>query len=388
MAEISGRVAPGFERVREAFAENFARRSEVGAALCVLRDGAPVVDLWGGVADAASGRAWEEDSLAVVFSTTKGVTATCVHHLVERGLLDLEATVASYWPEFAAQGKAGITLCDVLSHRAGVPVVEAELTLEQVCAWDPVCEAIAAQAPIWEPGTRHGYHVRTYGWILGEVVRRATGATLGSYLAKEIAGPLGLDLHLGLPLEHESRVAAMLAPLEPSDPKEIALRERVMGPDTLMGRALTGPSNLFRYGPMWNRRMLHATEMPSSNGIASARGIARLYAALVGEVDGRRLLAPASVDRARALEVEGPDAVIRVPTRFGLGYMLPPSLAPSCPEGCFGHPGAGGSLGFADPEARVGFGYVMNQMQLGLTGDARAASLVESVYACLREPAR
>jgi CubicO group peptidase (beta-lactamase class C family) len=385
MSGIRGRVAPGFEPVREAFAQNFEERSEVGAAVCVVRDGAPVVDLWGGVADAASGRAWEEDTLAVVFSTTKGVTAACIHHLVERGVLDLDAPVASYWPEFAVKGKAGILLRDVLSHRAGVPSVDAALTLEDVCAWDPVCEAIAAQAPLWEPGTRHGYHVRTFGWILGEVVRRATGATLGSYLAKEIADPLGLDLYIGLPLEHESRVAAMLAPLEPTDPKEVALRARVMGPDTLLGRALSGPSNLFRYGPMWNRRMLHATEMPSSNGIGSARAVARLYAALVGEVDGRRLLEPATIARARAPRSEGPDAVIHVPTRFGLGFMLPPSLSAACPPSCFGHPGAGGSLGFADPEARIGFGYVMNQMQLGLTGDARAASLVESVYESLGE---
>jgi CubicO group peptidase (beta-lactamase class C family) len=385
MSGIRGRVAPGFEPVREAFAQNFAERREVGAALCVLRDGVPVVDLWGGVADAASGRAWEEDTLAVVLSTTKGVTATCIHHLLERGVLDLDAPVASYWPEFAAAGKGEIPLRDVLTHCAGVPSVDAELTLEEVCAWDPVCEAIAAQAPEWEPGTRHGYHVRTFGWILGEVVRRATGATLGSYFAKEIAAPLGLDFYIGLPLEHEPRVAAMLAPLEPSDPEEIALRERFMGPETLLGRALTGPSNLFRHGPMWNRRALHATEMPSSNGIGSARAVARLYAALVGEIDGRRLLDPTTVERARALRVEGPDAVIRVPTRFGLGFMLPPSLGPTCPDGCFGHPGAGGSLGFADPDARLGFGYVMNQMQLGLTGDARAASLVESVYDSLRE---
>lgn len=341
----------------------------------------PVVDLWAGSADRERGRPWQRDTRALVFSSTKGITAAVVHRLLESGALELEAPVARYWPEFAANGKAGITLRDVLTHRAGLAAVDGELTLEQVLAWHPVCAAIAAQRPNWPPGSAHGYHVRSYGWILGEIVRRATGMTLGELFRREFAEPLGLDFWIGLPEQHEASVARLYPAPEPADPRALELRERFLGPDTLLGRALAGPSNLFSYGEMWNTRALHAAEMPSSNGIGSARSLARCYAALIGEVDGVRLLRPDTLARATAPEVDGPDRVIGMPTRFGLGFMLPPVLCPSCPPTAFGHAGAGGSLGFADPAAELGFGYVMNQMQLGLTGDERAASLAKAVYA-------
>jgi CubicO group peptidase (beta-lactamase class C family) len=214
-------------------------------------------------------------------------------------------------------------------------------------------------------------------------VRRATGRTLGRWFADEIAKPLALDFWIGLPLEQESRVATLLPAPAPTDPKEIALRERFFGPDTLLGRALSGPSNLFSYGPMWNTRPLRAAELPSSNGIGDARSLAKLYAATIGSVDGLRLLAPATIERAAREAVSGSDAVIFLPTRFGLGFMLPPTLSAACAEGSFGHPGAGGSLAFADPGAGIAFGYVMNQMQMGLVGDARAAALVEATYRAL-----
>ncbi|HEX5068467.1 MAG TPA: serine hydrolase domain-containing protein [Myxococcota bacterium] len=383
---IQGRVEPGFEAVREAFAHNFEAHSEVGAAVCIYRGGAPVVDLWGGRADPESGRPWQRDTLAIVFSTTKGITAACIARLAERGELDVEAPVARYWPEFAANGKADIRVCDVMSHRAGLAEVAGRFTLEEVCEGTAVVEALAKQAPQWTPGSAHGYHVRSYGWILGEVVRRVTGLRFGAVLARELAAPLGLanDLFVGLPAAQDARVARLLPAPEPADPKERELRARFMGPDTRLGRALSGPSNLFAYGEMWNTRLLRGAEMPSSNGIATARALARVYAAQVGAVDGVRLLAPETVERFRAVQVDGPDLVILVPTRFGLGFALPPMLSPECPEGCFGHPGAGGSLAFADPDAHIGFGYAMNQMQMGLTGDARAASLVRALYDSLR----
>jgi CubicO group peptidase (beta-lactamase class C family) len=384
VSEIQGTVAPGFEPVRDAFARNFSEHGEVGAACCVYRHGEPVVDLWGGLADRDTARPWQRDTLAIVFSTTKGITAACVHRLAEQGRLDLDAPVARYWPEFAANGKSRITIADVLTHRAGLAAVEGDLSLDEVCAWDPVCAAIAAQPPNWEPGSAHGYHVRSFGWILGEVVRRVTGATLGRYLAEEFAEPLGVDFYVGLPRSEEKRVATLYGPPEPTDPDALALREKFMGPDTLLGRALAGPSGLFSYGPMWNTRLLREAEMPSSNGIGSARAVARLYASLVGAVDGLRMLRPETVANAARVRAEGNDAVILVPVRFGLGFMRPPALGLECPEPCFGHPGAGGSLGFADPERRIGFGYVMNQMQLGLVGDERAAGLVKAVYASAR----
>ncbi|HVN40023.1 MAG TPA: serine hydrolase domain-containing protein [Myxococcota bacterium] len=385
---IEGRVSKGFEPVREAFAHNFEAHGEVGAAVCVLRDGEPVVDLWGGLADPATRRAWERDTMALVFSTTKGVTAACIARLAERGVIDVEAPVARYWPEFAANGKAEIRVSDVMTHRAGLAEVEGRFTLEEACAADAVCAALAKQAPQWPPCSAHGYHARTYGWILGEVVRRATGERFGAVLAREIAAPLGLeyDLFVGLPARYDARVARTLPAPAPTDPKERELRERFMGPDSRLGRVLSGPSNLFEYGDMWNTRLLRGAEMPSSNGIATARALARVYASLVGPVDGVRLLSPETVARFRAPQVDGPDLVILVPTRFGLGFALPPMLSPEAPASCFGHPGAGGSLAFADPDSRIGFGYAMNQMQLGLTGDARAASLVRAIYASLRRP--
>jgi CubicO group peptidase (beta-lactamase class C family) len=380
---VQGMVEPRFAPVRTAFAANFARHGEVGAACAVYHRGRPVVDLWAGTADEARGTPWSEDTAALVFSATKGMTAACVLRLVERGVLDLETPVAAYWPEFAAEGKAAIPLAWVASHQAGVPAVDAALTLEQVLAWDPVATAIAAQRPEWEPGSRHGYHFRTYGWILGEVVRRVTGRTLGRFFADEIAAPLGADFWIGLPEREEERVARLIPPPPLPDPEARAVFERMMAPDTLLGRAMTGPANLFHYDEMWNRRDLHAAEMPSSNGIGTARALARLYAALAGEVDGVRLLGPETLAVARAVRADGPDAVLMLPTRFGTGFMLPPVLAPTGGPAAFGHPGAGGSLGLGDAEAEIGFGYVMNRMQLGVTGDPRAACLVEAVYTSL-----
>ncbi len=365
-----------------AFRDNFSERNDLGAAVCVYVDGEPAVDLWGGYADPGRERVWQEDTLAVAFSSTKGITATCVHRLVEAGKLDLEMPVAHYWPEFAAQGKEHIPVSWVLTHQAGLAAVEAELTTEEVFAWDPVVEAIAAQAPSWEPGSAHGYHARTYGWILGEVVRRITGLRLGTFLAEEISKPLGLDLHIGLPALHERRVATLVPPEPPSNLVARQIQERMMGPGTLLGRALHGPGEL-AYGDVWNSRALHAAELPSSNGIGTARSLARHYAALVGEVDGVRLLSEESVEAARAVQVSGRDRMIKLPTRFGMGYMLPKTLGSACGPNAFGHPGAGGSLGFADPSCGLAFGYVMNRMKLGLTGDARSETLVQAAYSCL-----
>jgi CubicO group peptidase (beta-lactamase class C family) len=390
MNTVHGAWARGFEPVREAFANNLAE-SEVGAACCVYWNGEPVVDIWGGFADRESGRPWQRDTAALVFSSTKGITAALVHLLAQRDQIELDAPVARYWPEFAANGKQSIAVRDVLSHRAGVPAVEGNLTLEDVYAWHPICTAIAAQKPIWEPGTAHGYHARTFGWILGEVIRRVTGLSAGQLLAKEVAEPFAIELWIGLPEAIEPRVATNYTAPESTDPNQRALRAKFMGPDTLLGRALEGPAGVLPYGPIWNTRALHAAELPSSNGIASARGLARFYAALIGDVDGhRRLLSAPVVAAATAAQVEGPDKVILMPTRFGSGFALPPMLGLALPDTAFGHPGAGGSLGFADPASGLAFGYVMNQMQLGIAGDPRAERLLSATYACVaaRENAR
>jgi CubicO group peptidase (beta-lactamase class C family) len=379
---IDGLVEPGFEGVADALRANLERRGDVGAACCVYVDGRPMVDIWAGVADVATNRAWDEDTLALVFSSTKGATAICANLLIERGALDPDARVADVWPEFAANGKADIPLRAVLSHRAGLPVVEGEFTLEQALSWDPVVEQLATQAPRWDwHESVPGYHVRSYGWLTGEVVRRVTGRTIGQFFADEVTGPLGIEWWIGLPESEEPRVATLLPPPPPGDPVIRELIETFTAPGTMTGDAMSGPSNLFHYDDMWNTRRLHAPELPSSNGIASARAIARLYAATVGEVDGYRVLSNDTVARASQTESEGTDRVIGVPEQFGLGFSLGPGLPPACGPLAFGHPGAGGSLGFADPEARIGFGYAMNQMKLDL--DGRSEMLVRAVYEAL-----
>jgi len=374
-----GYVDAGFEPVRAAFEENFELHGDLGAACCVYLDGRPVVDLWGGFADLAGGRFWEDDTVAIVFSATKGVTAACVNLLIERGGLDPDAPVAAYWPEFAANGKGGIPLRWVLCHKAGLAAVDGTLTLPEVLAWDPVVRAIAAQSPNWEPGTAHGYHARSFGWILGEVVRRVSGRSLGRYFADEIAAPLGLDFWIGLPADVLPRRACLIPP--DADLPSIA---DLLGANSLTARVMTGPAGLFAYDEMWNRPDVLAAEMPSSNGVGSARALARLYAALVGVVDGVRVLGAETVRDATAVQAEGADRVLILPTRFGRGFMLQPMLAPDAGPRSFGHTGAGGSLGFADPEARLGFGYVTTKMKFDLGGDERTQGLVRAVYRVLR----
>jgi CubicO group peptidase (beta-lactamase class C family) len=375
---IHGHVARGFEAVRDAFAGNLAHHGDVGAACCVYRRGQPVVDLWSGCADHAAGRPWDEDTVQIVFSATKGITAACVHLLVERRALELDAPVAAVWPEFGARGKDRIPLRWVLCHTAGLAAVDGDLTLAQVLAWDPVTAAIAAQAPNWPPGTAHGYHARSFGWILGEVVRRVSGRSLGRFFADEIAGPLGVDFRIGVPADQLARCARILPP------ENLPSLADLLGPDSLMARVMTGPSGLFAYDDMWNRPDVLAAEMPSSNGVGNARALARFYAALVGEVDGIRVLRPETVEVARTVQASGPDRVLYLPSWYALGFMPQPMLAPAAGPASFGHPGAGGSLGFADPEAELGFGYVTTRMKFDPAGDERSRALVAAVYGSLR----
>ena len=388
VVRASGHVELGFETVREAFEANFDERGDVGAAFCLYVEGRPVVDIWGGVADPKSGRPWAEGTLALVYSTTKGVTAICAHLLAERGQLDLDAPVARYWPEFAAAGKETVTVRHLLSHRAGLPTLEPILAPGEALAWEPAVANLAAQAPLWEPGTRHGYHAVTFGWLVGEVIRRVSGRSPGRFLAEEIAGPLGLDLWIGLPEAEEPRVARLLAAGPPvPDPEALAAMpadqiERLramMAPGSLMQRALNPTDPPFSF----NRREVHAAELPGANGIATARSLARLYAATVGEVDGRRLLSAGTVAAATVPRSEGPDEVLVRPTRFGSGFFLPSPFSPLMGPRSFGHAGAGGSLALADPDLQVGFAYVMNQMQQGLAADPRSAALVAAVEKAL-----
>jgi CubicO group peptidase (beta-lactamase class C family) len=385
---VGGVVESRFEAVREAFAANFRERGEVGAACCVYVGGRPVVDIWGGVADEKTGREWAEDTPVLVYSTTKGVTAICAHHLAERGGLDLDAPVVRYWPEFGAEGKEATTVRQLLAHQAGLPTLEPKLNPADALAWDPAVEQLARQAPLWEPGTQHGYHAVTYGWLVGEVIRRATGRSVGRYLAEEIAGPLDLDLWIGLPDRQQSRVAR----LRPAPPVRLSRDERAAIPqaelDRLMAMADPGSLLMRALNPTdppfsFNSSELRAAELPGANGIGTARSLARLYAATIGEVDGVRLLSPRTLAGATAEQSNGPDAVLGLVTRFGSGFFLPSAFSPLMGPRSFGHAGAGGSLACADPDTGVAFAYVMNQMQQSISGDPRPAALVSAVVGAL-----
>ncbi|MEX2255005.1 MAG: serine hydrolase domain-containing protein [Acidimicrobiia bacterium] len=380
--ELRGTLAPGFERVGDAFLANFAQHGEVGAACAVSLDGEPVVDVWAGQADVESGRAWDRDTIVIVFSCTKGVMAVAANQLIEQGRLDPDAPVAEYWPEFAANGKGSIPVAWVLSHRAGLAAIDdPNLTLDDVASWDPVIAAIAAQEPNWEPGTKHGYHARTYGWMTGELVRRITGLMPRAYVAQQIAGPLDLDFSIGVEQADDHRVAT-LYPAQFDDPEIEKLASEVLrDPSTMLGRVMGGPSALFAYDDMWNTRLMRGAQMPSSNGHGDARALSRMYAACLDEIDGVRLLAPETVARATEMRSSGTDCVIGQPLSFGLGFGLSPTFGPTVGPRAFGHSGAGGSIAFADPDRGLTFAYVMNQMRLSMSEpDPRGQGLIEAAY--------
>ena len=381
---IGGIVEPGFEAVRDAFVRNFTEHGELGAEVAVHLNGRKVVDLWGGIADAATGRPYDDRTLQLVFSTTKGATAVCVALLAQRGEIDYDAKVADYWPEFAAAGKADMPVHFVMSHRAGLPVIDRKLTAEEVFAWTPLVEALAAQEPIWEPGTAHGYHAVTYGHLAGELVRRISGKGIGAFFADEVAKPLGLDFWIGLPESEESRVAP-LVPAPPPPPEMVEMMAQFIGPDSLAGRALSLEGAFAVTGDemIFNTRAMHAAEIPAANGITNAASLSRMYAACISEVDGIRLLTPETVAKVSETQTSGPDKCLMLESTFGLGFMTSGVMTPMLGPSSIGHAGAGGSLGFADADSGIGFGYVMNQMQMNLAGDPRPAGLIEAVRASL-----
>ncbi|MEV5279995.1 serine hydrolase domain-containing protein [Streptomyces sp. NPDC052811] len=405
VVDVQGAVAPGYEPVRDAFVRNFEQRGERGAAVAVYRDGCKVVDLWagtkhvdgtggagatspnGGTGAADGTTPWAVDTAQIVRSATKGVAAAVPLLLHQRGRLDLDAPVSTYWPEFKAHGKERTLVRHLLSHRAGVPALDRPLTPAEALDGESGPAAVAAQPPFWAPGTAHGYHAQTYSWLLGELVRRVTGRTIGRWVAEEIAGPLGLDFWLGVPDEEAHRVGRV-GPVEAPEGGDGGLRLR---PKRSVAEAYRDPQSLTRraFGaidplPDENDPAYRAAELPASAGISTARALARFYAATLGEVDGgARLFAPATLTLARTEESSGPDRVLVVNTRFGLGYMLHGPASPLLAPGSFGHPGRGGSLGFADPESGVAFGYVTNGLQKGVTADPRAQALVRAVRSAL-----
>ncbi len=377
--EIRGSCDERFAGVRSALARNFRDHGEVGAAVAITIEGRLVVDLWAGWADRIRTRPWQRDTLVNVFSVGKAMAALSLLVLVERGQVDLDAPAARYWPEFAARGKSEVTVRMLLCHRAGLPAIRRSLPRFAMYDWELMTSALAAEEPWWEPGRTHGYHVNTFGFLIGEIVRRVSGESIGAFFRREVAAPLGADFHFGIGPEHDQRIADYLFGDEPpemvddDDERQFLLRHVYLNPPGLSG-----------FGTV-NTRAWRAAEMPSTNGHASARAVARIYSVLAcgGAIDGVRLLRTETIERAIAEASSGPDLVLRRPSRFGLGFQL---TQPERPLGTnprsFGHFGAGGSLGFADPDAKLAFAYTMNQPGPRWQ-NPRNRALIDAVYASL-----
>ena len=391
-----GTCKPGFESVAEAFQNNFDAKGEVGASVCLTVGGETVVDLWGGVADQKTGAPWTRDTVGIVFSCTKGATAICAHVLASRGKLDLDAPVAELWPEFARNGKERATTRMMLDHSVGVPALRAKVKDSGPYEWDYMTGLLAEEAPFWEPGTRNGYHGLTFGWTVGEMVRRPAGVSLGTFFQNEIARPLGLDFWIGLPEAIEPRVARIIPFIYKAEqaktPFMIDLATKKESPAALF---------FFNVGA-WraggaNTRAGHAAEIGAANGITNARGLAGMYAPLANGggklVDGKTLARMGEVSMATH-----DDATLRIPTRFAPGFMKsmdnrrrsigaelfgPDVDSVIMGSAALGHVGAGGSLGFADPVAGLSFGYTMNRMGPGLLMNERGQALVDAAYLSL-----
>ena len=373
---LRGRCDAGFEAVRDAFADNFRIRGELGAAVALAVDGRTVVDLWAGSADVSRTRPWERATLVDVFSVGKAMAAACVLLLAERGAVDLDGPVARCWPEFAAAGKDEVTVRMLLAHRAGLPALRRDVAPEEIYDWTSMAGALAAEEPWWEPGTTHGYHVNTLGFLAGEIVRRVSGESIGAFFRREVARPLSLDCHFGVPAGDDARVAEYAFGGESSaeDP-----RTAQVGPERrfLLDRVYLNPPALSGLGTV-NTREWRAAEIPSANGHATARAVAAFYAAL-----GRRLLAPGVLREATTEHSAGTDFVLARPSRFGLGFQLTQPERPLGPGPAgFGHFGVGGSVGFADPDAGLAFGYVMNRSVPGWL-NPRNRALIDALYQCV-----
>jgi CubicO group peptidase (beta-lactamase class C family) len=374
---ISGFVEPGFEPVKEAFEANFTNGLECGACVAVTRDGKPVVDLWAGDA-VQGGESWQRDTLVNVYSTTKTMAAISILLLADRGQVDLASPVARYWPEFAQNGKEGVTISHVMSHTAGLAGFEPPLeSTDLLYDWQAVCDRLAAMAPWWEPGTRSGYHAITQGYLQGEVLRRVDGRTLGQFFHDEIARPLEADFFIGLPASEDNRVAQLIPPEAPPPGLED------LDPESVGARASRGAQ---LRGDEPNTRAWRAAEIPAAGGIGNARSIARIHSALAcgGSVDGVRLLSEAGVARAMEEQVRGTDDVLGVPMVFGNGFGINDPGFPVSPNPrCFFWGGWGGSLALIDLDARLSIAYAMNRMEANLMGDTRGIGLAGSVYQSL-----
>ncbi|MFP5322164.1 MAG: serine hydrolase domain-containing protein [Acidimicrobiia bacterium] len=380
MGEIEGLVPERFTKVADALARSIDDGADVGGSVAIAIDGELVADFWGGFVDEARTRPWERDTIVNVWSTTKTMSALTALVLADRGLLDLDAPVATYWPEFAANGKDGVLVKHVLSHTSGVSGWAQPVTQDDVYDLDRSAEILAAQAPWWEPGTASGYHAINQGHLIGELVRRTTGRTLGTYFGDEIAGPLGADFHIGLAPEHDARVS----PVIPPPPLQLDLAGDIDMESPAM-RTFTGPPVDANHA---NTEAWRRAEIGAANGHGNARSVARIQSVVSngGSVDGVALLSTGTIDRIFEVQADGVDLVLGIPLRFGIGYGLPVAeTIPYLPSGdriCFWG-GWGGSVVINDLDRRMTFAFMMNRMAEGIIGGATAAALLTEAYAAL-----
>jgi CubicO group peptidase (beta-lactamase class C family) len=378
---IDGFTAPGWAGIRDAFAGNFSRNGDTGAAVCVYLAGQPVVDLAAGVADAQAGRAYTRRTLQPFMSVSKGILAIAASMLADRGAIDLDAPVARYWPEFAQAGKQAIPVRWLLTHQAGLAALDGPLSREELLAWTPVISALERQRPNWPPGTAHGYHSMTYGFLIGELIRRVTGQLPGDWVAGHISGPLGAECHLGLPGRLRGTVAPVLPFPPPAEGRATTLR---LEPGSLSYRAAVGFTRP-PLGPLAvNDPLIQAAQLPAVNGIGNARGLARIFAAVIGEVGGVRLMSGRAMEDARRERVRGADlaAAAMGESALGLGFNLPTRDRPLGGPGSFGTVGLGGCRVWALPEAAVAFAYLPVQLH-DADPDPRPAALAEAVLAAV-----
>lgn len=378
---ISGFCEPQFSAVQSAFVENFRHFDDIGGAVAIYHQQKPVVDLWGGYADAECSQPWQQDTIVNVWSVTKAVVALCALRLVDQGELDLDTPVAHYWPAFAQAGKAQVPVRYLLNHQAGLAAIAEPLPVEAIFDWQRMTDALARQRPWWTPGTAHGYHAATFGWLVGEVVRRVSGQSIGRFLQNEIAQPLGLDFFIGVTPEVAERVATVVLQAAPEQPASAT--EATIDPNSLLAKVNNPALEDFA---LFNSHAWRATEIPAANGTTNARALARLYGALAcgGAIDGVRLLSESLLNEATAVSAEGIDQVFGFHSCIGLGFGLnrPPGfMGPNA--AAFGHAGYGGSIGFADPVTGVGFGFVTNSIPNGPTQDQRAENLIQALYQSL-----
>jgi CubicO group peptidase (beta-lactamase class C family) len=381
---VGGWCDPAFGLLREEFTANFTDRGELGAAVCVVVRGGVVANLWGGWRDVTSRQPWTADMLVNVFSVGKGLLAACVARLTGQGLIDSDVPVARYWPEFGAAGKAAVSVRQLLSHQAAVPAIRRPLPPGSALDWSLMTRVLAEEEPWWPPGSGHGYHVNTFGFAVGEVIRRVTGMTPGTLLRREVTGPLGADVHIGLAASQHGRVAQFLWPQDPAADSAPPIAPVPAGGADAAVRAYVNPPDFSGIGVV-NTAAWRSAEMPSANAHATAAGVARVYAALAcgGALDGYRVADSAALAAAVEEQVYGEDLVLRRPSRFGLGFQLTHAERPlGRGPRCFGHFGAGGSVGFCDPDASLAVGYVTNQMGPRWR-NPRNMALTDACYACL-----